>query len=327
MAVGALDVVDRCGTARVEEVLPRTAVARACALNVSVTRERVFDGDASAQACSSVRRLHERGEHVLDLFAFGDAQRTSLAGRSGRADASYRTAIATSRITARNFADCDRDGLAIGTRDRFVDQVDRELGLFAHAGLATARSWLREHLGTGLHEALRDGGLGVRTVGVPLLDARTSIANHTLEVIVRCIEPFAFRAVRLQYGACEHDIIIEVSHEAALVTVERASSISVLPFHDDGIVGAKASNDSGNTATAIQPSLFGLSPFDQTTAAVRFARSRVDIAAVTSPQQLTGEGTCKSGRKCLEHLRFDVMFRGNGTAFPPTSSPSLEWNP
>jgi hypothetical protein len=43
----------------------------------------------------------------------------------------------------------------------------------------------------------------------------------------------------------------------------------VLLFHDDGIVGAKASNDSGNTATAIQPSLLDfrhstrqLPPFD-----------------------------------------------------------------
>ena len=38
------------------------------------------------------------------------------------------------------------------------------------------------------------------------------------------------------------------------------------------------------------------------------------------------ERNCKNGKKCFEHLRFDVMFRGSGTASRPTSSPSLEWN-
>src|SRR5688572_31775161 len=29
------------------------------------------------------------------------------------------------------------------------------------------------------------------------------------------------------------------------------------------------------------------------------------------------EGSCKNGRKCLEHLRFDVMYRGKRYRIPP----------
>jgi hypothetical protein len=28
------------------------------------------------------------------------------------------------------------------------------------------------------------------------------------------------------------------------------------------------------------------------------------------------EGSCKNGRKCLEHLRFDVMYQGNRYRIP-----------
>ena len=144
-----LQVLDRGGAAKVEQVLPDPDVARTASFPCGDVREGVFHRSPCSESGASRGRLLKFPELLLLGLVVSNRDGAAPSGRRLRALRTQRTHSAGLRVELDRCARLESLDFACGAGDRFGAKVDLEVALAKQFGTSCALSpGLREDLAT-----------------------------------------------------------------------------------------------------------------------------------------------------------------------------------
>src|SRR5579883_3506179 len=238
--MNCLEVGERSGASPVKQVGADADVSSASSLPAAGVGERVLDCHTLAEPLSPRGRSRQFLQALLQRLVVGDRNGASVAGRAIGALPALGTAVAQLGIEFDRRAEFEALGMAFGTSDGPVTDVDLEERLGEVVAIAR-RPWTTDDIAVVVGDLLDERRVDVGPVDIGRSDRSTEIREVFFEIGRR----FLFGAIGRRHGAGQDESGVEIEREMALEAIEAfalalPSVPHLLVFDGDAAIGRDA---------------------------------------------------------------------------------------